>query len=462
MAQIDRNSLQDAQKIVENFLPNEQARKKFINFLGNAINFANSIKPNNWMLNLDTNGSMLRLNIGREYCITLRKDRILILCDRTTIKSVVERENIPVIYHYDGSKKGEKAIDSRDIDKIPDAVVLTKNSIGCKLKNEEIERYIDFFSQSNKDFIKSAMNTYLLPQYKKAHSQGAVEYILKEFGKNNECETLIYHNIIETEYLENKLKLKKYFSAAYVFLENIENKTTEGFYVGTSTNLHLYYKNSLLFYFEFLSNTSVKIGKIKKIIKKNTKLDYVYFFESLHKNFESSELKDYEEFEFNKKQGKYSLIINNSENCELIFNLICKTLNEIKNGDFQYNIDFSDVQQEFEEKVRKAQKLSDKQLEKKLLQTQKDYRSETKIVQQIVHNRNEYVKVFVLRRAKGYCEKCGKFAPFLKDDEATPFLEVHHIMPLSEGGKDIVKNAIALCPNCHRHAHYGKKTFNNS
>jgi 5-methylcytosine-specific restriction protein A len=35
-----------------------------------------------------------------------------------------------------------------------------------------------------------------------------------------------------------------------------------------------------------------------------------------------------------------------------------------------------------------------------------------------------------------------------------PFLEVHHIIPLSEGGTDDLKNTAALCPNCHRAVHY--------
>ncbi|WP_163591073.1 HNH endonuclease, partial [Klebsiella variicola] len=39
--------------------------------------------------------------------------------------------------------------------------------------------------------------------------------------------------------------------------------------------------------------------------------------------------------------------------------------------------------------------------------------------------------------------------------DGTPFLEVHHIEWLSNGGEDSVENAIALCPNCHRQAHFG-------
>ncbi|RJX40888.1 NUDIX domain-containing protein [Paenibacillus pinisoli] len=67
--------------------------------------------------------------------------------------------------------------------------------------------------------------------------------------------------------------------------------------------------------------------------------------------------------------------------------------------------------------------------------------------------RNGDVIVEVLERARGICEECKKPAPFLRKD-LTPFLEVHHVEPLSEGGEDTVENAKALCPNCHRAAHH--------
>jgi 5-methylcytosine-specific restriction endonuclease McrA len=31
--------------------------------------------------------------------------------------------------------------------------------------------------------------------------------------------------------------------------------------------------------------------------------------------------------------------------------------------------------------------------------------------------------------------------------------DVHHIIPVSEGGKNEINNMITLCPNCHRLAH---------
>ena len=60
----------------------------------------------------------------------------------------------------------------------------------------------------------------------------------------------------------------------------------------------------------------------------------------------------------------------------------------------------------------------------------------------------------VLLRANGMCECCHMPAPFIKVN-CEPYLEVHHVIPLSQDGEDTVDNAEALCPNCHREKHYG-------
>ena len=58
--------------------------------------------------------------------------------------------------------------------------------------------------------------------------------------------------------------------------------------------------------------------------------------------------------------------------------------------------------------------------------------------------RNADVIAEVLLRAGGICEKCGMNAPFIRASNLTPYLEVHHIIPLSKGGEGTVKNEIAL------------------
>jgi 5-methylcytosine-specific restriction protein A len=68
--------------------------------------------------------------------------------------------------------------------------------------------------------------------------------------------------------------------------------------------------------------------------------------------------------------------------------------------------------------------------------------------------RGPAVKAWVLEAAAGRCENCGLPAPFVQVD-GTPFLEVHHVKWLAQGGSDTVSNAVALCPNCHRQLHHG-------
>ena len=70
--------------------------------------------------------------------------------------------------------------------------------------------------------------------------------------------------------------------------------------------------------------------------------------------------------------------------------------------------------------------------------------------------RNPDVIAFALKRAHGKCELCGFDAPFYKAKDGNPYLEVHHWITLSEGGEDTVENAGALCPNCHKQAHFGQ------
>lgn len=72
--------------------------------------------------------------------------------------------------------------------------------------------------------------------------------------------------------------------------------------------------------------------------------------------------------------------------------------------------------------------------------------------------RNPYVRAYTLQQAQGRCQLCEQPAPFRLPD-GTPFLEVHHIIPLESGGPDTIENCVALCPNCHREVHYAANKF---
>jgi 5-methylcytosine-specific restriction protein A len=79
-----------------------------------------------------------------------------------------------------------------------------------------------------------------------------------------------------------------------------------------------------------------------------------------------------------------------------------------------------------------------------------------------VYYRDPVVRAWILENAKGKCEACGMDAPFLLPD-GYPFLEVHHMIPMTLGGPDTIENTLALCPNCHRRCHLSKEkeSFNS-
>lgn len=79
----------------------------------------------------------------------------------------------------------------------------------------------------------------------------------------------------------------------------------------------------------------------------------------------------------------------------------------------------------------------------------------SKKVETIIYQRDPYVKAWVLKNSKWICECCKKPSPF-KSIDGHPFLEVHHLKMLSDGGSDTITNTVALCPNCHKEIHFGE------
>ena len=70
------------------------------------------------------------------------------------------------------------------------------------------------------------------------------------------------------------------------------------------------------------------------------------------------------------------------------------------------------------------------------------------------YQRSESIKQYAKTRADGKCEYCADQAPF-NTPEGEPYLEVHHIDELGEGGEDSPDKVVALCPSCHKEIHHG-------
>ncbi|MDB0030127.1 HNH endonuclease [Opitutales bacterium] len=114
---------------------------------------------------------------------------------------------------------------------------------------------------------------------------------------------------------------------------------------------------------------------------------------------------------------------------------------------------YKEYEEENNRQIR--QSLEDSAYNRKKRLSKASKKAEQEVVTSIVYRRNQDVVAEVLLRANGICEDCDNDAPFQRRKNGEPYLEVHHIIPLSENGEDAVDNAMALCPNCHREAHYG-------
>ncbi|MCK9338244.1 MAG: HNH endonuclease [Arcobacteraceae bacterium] len=73
-----------------------------------------------------------------------------------------------------------------------------------------------------------------------------------------------------------------------------------------------------------------------------------------------------------------------------------------------------------------------------------------------IYLRNNALRALVKARANYSCEMpdCDYIA--FEKENGEKYIEVHHLIPLSEGGEDSISNTVALCPTCHRKIHYSQ------
>lgn len=107
-----------------------------------------------------------------------------------------------------------------------------------------------------------------------------------------------------------------------------------------------------------------------------------------------------------------------------------------------------DVEEDFEAEVSK-------QINRPLRKPDGNPNPLQREVRSLQYVRDPKVVAYVLRKSNGKCPDCNEEGPFISRATGLPYLEVRHIQMLMEGGADTVKNAVALCPNCHRRRHHG-------
>ncbi len=304
---INRNSVEDTKKVIELFIPNENIQKIVLNFLTDAIVYANSIHPNNWNLNLNINGKGIQFNIGGVYSIRLSKDIVLILCLKSYLPNFVqENKHKDLLFTSYNGGNDMKSYNFKNISAY-DSLKSIPDSIGIKMFYFDTAKYLPKLKISSRKFIEySIKNTTIRLNMKNAHSVGIIAYLNKNLNKNIDNPK---YNLLDDEVFKYELKE-----------QNQKNK--------------------------------LSIEKLEDIIKKQV-------------------------MSYQKRE-----------------------------------------------------------------------------VTRVEYVRNLYLSEYVRRRANGICKDCKQPAPFISKSTQEPYLEVHHIKSLAQGGEDIIENMVALCPNCHRKRHY--------
>lgn len=77
--------------------------------------------------------------------------------------------------------------------------------------------------------------------------------------------------------------------------------------------------------------------------------------------------------------------------------------------------------------------------------------------------RNPSVAATALNLANFKCEIDARHQTFISMAKNKPYVEAHHLIPFSNQGffefsLDVTANIVALCPNCHRLLHHGRKS----
>jgi hypothetical protein len=81
----------------------------------------------------------------------------------------------------------------------------------------------------------------------------------------------------------------------------------------------------------------------------------------------------------------------------------------------------------------------------------------TKVAATRRYDRSPIVVAYALVRAQFRCEVPDCRNEVFVDEGGLPFMEVHHIQPLNEGGVDKPENVACVCANHHREAHHGRR-----
>jgi hypothetical protein len=155
---LNRNSSNEARKVLERLLSNEHSRAEIFLFLADSIRQAHSLAPAGWSLTLTE--TMVRLNVGKIETLAIFQDLVHL---------VLARQKMP-----------------RGLNNIPDIVWNPKaqtvyqsvpGSLSCDIPAGEFGVARALVEESHRALIRNAANTANRTVWTKSHSPGVLRYL---------------------------------------------------------------------------------------------------------------------------------------------------------------------------------------------------------------------------------------------------------------------------------------------
>jgi hypothetical protein len=87
--------------------------------------------------------------------------------------------------------------------------------------------------------------------------------------------------------------------------------------------------------------------------------------------------------------------------------------------------------------------------------SQRSGRPTRRVLNAFEYDRDPLVITIARKRAGHRCEVHECAHPTFETSEGVTYTEVHHIVPLADGGQDTIDNVACLCPTHHREVHLG-------
>lgn len=111
--------------------------------------------------------------------------------------------------------------------------------------------------------------------------------------------------------------------------------------------------------------------------------------------------------------------------------------------------------------INLASNIIDNNSDREIIQNSRDKKEKVLVNNIKIYPRSVYEVILSKQISEWKCEMNAEHETFINSSNNKPYMEAHHLIPMSKQGNfaksiDFAENIVCLCPNCHRKIHYAE------